>query len=229
TLTRFWHHSSKKQHADVINIQWLLPVSQLFTVKKTTETVEIEEARDRSRRSLKTRTILLTVARKLISNPNTHATILGLIWASIRFRWGVKLPEVIDRSITILSTGGLGMAMFSLGLFMGSRSSIIACGTKMTLVAMGMKFLIGPALMAACSFPLGLRGRLLKVAIVQGTLGLAHCTAGSTGLLLLDVIVTHQCNHATTRYMLGDKDSVKNNRKLHENSKKKVFKWLAIL
>lgn len=47
---------------------------------------EIEEARDRNGRSLKTRSILLTVARKLIINPNTHATILGLIWASIRFR-----------------------------------------------------------------------------------------------------------------------------------------------
>ncbi|XP_022934411.1 auxin efflux carrier component 8-like [Cucurbita pepo subsp. pepo] len=151
----------------------LAPASEATEIDITQEErakEEIEEARDRSRRSLKTRTILLTVARKLISNPNTHATILGLIWASIRFRWGVKLPEVIDRSITILSTGGLGMAMFSLGLFMGSRSSIIACGTKMTLVAMGMKFLIGPALMAACSFPLGLRGRLLKVAIVQAAL-----------------------------------------------------------
>lgn len=59
------------------------------------------------------------------------------------------------------------MAMFSLGLFMGSRTSIIACGTKMTLVAMGMKFLVGPALMAACSLALGLRGKLLRVAIVQ--------------------------------------------------------------
>ncbi|XP_022152206.1 auxin efflux carrier component 8 isoform X1 [Momordica charantia] len=131
---------------------------------------ESEEERNRNGRSLKTSSILLTVARKLIINPNTHATILGLIWASIRFRWGVKLPEVIDRSIKILSNGGLGMAMFSLGLFMGSRPSIIACGTKMTLVAMGMKFLIGPALMAACSVVLGLRGRLLKVAIVQAAL-----------------------------------------------------------
>ncbi|KAL0554944.1 hypothetical protein IC582_008874 [Cucumis melo] len=151
----------------------LAPASEATEIEITQEgraKEEIEEARDRNGRSLKTKSILLTVARKLIINPNTHATILGLIWSSIRFRWGVKLPVVIDRSISILSTGGLGMAMFSLGLFMGSRTSIIACGTKMTLVAMGMKFLMGPALMAACSLALGLRGRLLRVAIVQAAL-----------------------------------------------------------
>ncbi|KAG7022234.1 Auxin efflux carrier component 8, partial [Cucurbita argyrosperma subsp. argyrosperma] len=144
-------------------------LSEIDTTEEGLAKEEGEEARDSNGRRHKTRSILFTVARKLIYNPNTHATILGLIWASIRFRWGVKLPEVIDRSITILSTGGLGMAMFSLGLFMGSRTSIIACGTKMTLVAMGMKFLMGPALMAASSLPLGLKGRLLRVAIVQWT------------------------------------------------------------
>ncbi|XP_023529540.1 auxin efflux carrier component 8-like [Cucurbita pepo subsp. pepo] len=151
----------------------LAPASEAIEIDTTEEGLakeEGEEARDSNGRRHKTRSILFTVARKLIYNPNTHATILGLIWASIRFRWGVKLPEVIDRSITILSTGGLGMAMFSLGLFMGSRTSIIACGTKMTLVAMGMKFLMGPALMAASSLPLGLKGRLLRVAIVQAAL-----------------------------------------------------------
>jgi len=30
-------------------------------------------------------------------------------------RWGLHMPEVVNQSIEILSNGGLGMAMFSLG------------------------------------------------------------------------------------------------------------------
>lgn len=30
-------------------------------------------------------------------------------------RWAVKLPKIIEDSVTLLSDGGLGMAMFSLG------------------------------------------------------------------------------------------------------------------
>lgn len=48
---------------------------------------ESEEAQNRTaRRKFGTMHILLTVGRKLIANPNTHGTILGLIWASIQFR-----------------------------------------------------------------------------------------------------------------------------------------------
>lgn len=54
-----------------------------------------------------------------------------------------------------------------IGLFMASRPSIIACGIRMAAVAMAMKFMAGPALMAAASLSLGLRGKLLRVAIVQ--------------------------------------------------------------
>jgi auxin efflux carrier family len=50
---------------------------------------------------------------------------------------------------------------------MASNSSIIACGSRMTMVAMGLKFLVGPALMAVASIVIGLRDTTLKVAIVQ--------------------------------------------------------------
>ena len=50
---------------------------------------------------------------------------------------------------------------------MASNSSIIACGPKMTMVAMGLKFLLGPALMTVASIVIGLRDTMLKVAIVQ--------------------------------------------------------------
>lgn len=31
--------------------------------------------------------VLLTVGKKLITNPNTHASVAGLIWALIKFRY----------------------------------------------------------------------------------------------------------------------------------------------
>lgn len=80
------------------------------------------------------------------------------------------MPSVVKQSIVILSNGGLGMAMFSLGLFMASQSSVIACGTKMAVVTMALKFLMGPALMALASVAVGLRDTLLKAAIVQAAL-----------------------------------------------------------
>ncbi|KAK4603966.1 hypothetical protein RGQ29_012468 [Quercus rubra] len=133
---------------------------------------EEEEVRNGSRtsRKVKTLSILLNVGKKLIRNPNTHATLMGLIWGSIHFKWKVKMPGIVNQSITIISNGGVGMAMFSLGLFMASRPSIIACGTRMAILAMGMKFLLGPALMAASSTASGLRGIVFRTAIVQAAL-----------------------------------------------------------
>ncbi|KAK9194766.1 hypothetical protein WN944_005473 [Citrus x changshan-huyou] len=50
------------------------------------------------------------------------------------------------------------------------QPSIIACGTRMAAVAMALKFIVGPALMAASSFAIGLRGTLFKIAFVQAAL-----------------------------------------------------------
>jgi auxin efflux carrier family len=50
---------------------------------------------------------------------------------------------------------------------MASRVSVIACGTRMALVAMAMKFLMGPALMAVSSAATGLKGKVFREAIVQ--------------------------------------------------------------
>lgn len=111
-------------------------------------------------------------------------------------RLGWNLPEMIDKSIHLLSDGGLGMAMFSLGklyiytkkkkktklswleikfnltknetgLFMASQSSIIACGTKMAIITMLLKFVLGPALMIASAYCIRLKSTLFKVAILQ--------------------------------------------------------------
>jgi auxin efflux carrier family len=53
------------------------------------------------------------------------------------------------------------------GLFMALQPRIIACGNKVATFAMAVRFLTGPAVMAAASLAVGLRGTLLHVAIVQ--------------------------------------------------------------
>ncbi|KAM0016731.1 putative membrane transport protein [Helianthus debilis subsp. tardiflorus] len=120
--------------------------------------------------SVMTRLILIMVWRKLIRNPNTYSSLIGLIWALVCFRWNVTMPKIVDKSISILSDAGLGMAMFSLGLFMALQPKIIACGNKVAAFSMVVRFLIGPAVMVIASLIVRLRGNLLHVAIVQAAL-----------------------------------------------------------
>uniref|UniRef100_A0A5B7AU46 Auxin efflux carrier component n=1 Tax=Davidia involucrata TaxID=16924 RepID=A0A5B7AU46_DAVIN len=120
--------------------------------------------------SVMTRLILIMVWRKLIRNPNTYSSLIGLTWSLVSFRWNVKMPAIIAKSISILSDAGLGMAMFSLGLFMALQPRIIACGNSIAAFSMAVRFLTGPAVMAAASIAVGLRGVLLRVAIVQAAL-----------------------------------------------------------
>ncbi|CAE5963738.1 unnamed protein product [Arabidopsis arenosa] len=120
--------------------------------------------------SVMTRLILIMVWRKLIRNPNTYSSLIGLIWALVAFRWHVAMPKIIQQSISILSDAGLGMAMFSLGLFMALQPKLIACGNSVATFAMAVRFLTGPAVMAVAAIAIGLRGDLLRVAIVQAAL-----------------------------------------------------------
>ncbi|KAI3811454.1 hypothetical protein L1987_21178 [Smallanthus sonchifolius] len=133
-----------------------------------------EEPENKSHRmppaSVMTRLILIMVWRKLIRNPNTYSSLLGLIWSLVSFRWDIKMPTIVSGSIAILSDAGLGMAMFSLGLFMALQPKIIACGQRVATFSMAVRFLTGPAVMAATSIAIGLRGVLLHVAIVQAAL-----------------------------------------------------------
>ncbi|KAJ4879661.1 Auxin efflux carrier component 7 [Raphanus sativus] len=117
-----------------------------------------------------TRLILIMVWRKLIRNPSTYSSLIGLIWALVAFRWNVETPKIIQQSISILSDTGLGMAMFSLGLFMALQPRLIACGNSTATFAMAVRFLTGPAVMAVAAMAIGLRRDLLRVAIVQAAL-----------------------------------------------------------
>ncbi|WCJ42190.1 Auxin efflux carrier family protein [Euphorbia peplus] len=120
--------------------------------------------------SVMTRLILIMVWRKLIRNPNTYSSLLGVIWSLVCYRWDIQMPTIVHGSIAILSDAGLGMAMFSLGLFMALQPKIIACGKSVATFAMAVRFLTGPAVIAATSIAIGLRGPLLHVAIVQAAL-----------------------------------------------------------
>ncbi|GJW16644.1 probable auxin efflux carrier component 1b [Tanacetum coccineum] len=120
--------------------------------------------------SVMTRLILIMVWRKLIRNPNTYSSLIGLTWSLVSFKWHVEMPAIVAKSIAILSDAGLGMAMFSLGLFMALQPKIIACGNSTATFAMVVRFLAGPAVMLAASMAVGLQGTLLHVAIVQAAL-----------------------------------------------------------
>jgi len=64
----------------------------------------------------------------------------------------------------------MGMLCFLIsmtGLFMALQPRIIACGNSIAAFAMAVRFLTGPAVMAAASIAVGLKGVLLHVAIVQ--------------------------------------------------------------
>ncbi|XP_015695116.1 probable auxin efflux carrier component 8 isoform X2 [Oryza brachyantha] len=113
---------------------------------------------------------MLVVGKKLVMNPNIYACLIGIIWALISFRWHIELPLIVINSIRILSDGGLGMAMFSLGLFTALQTKIIACGAKKMLLSLAIRFFLGPALMGISSYATGMRGALLKIAIVQAAL-----------------------------------------------------------
>ncbi|KAJ4846561.1 hypothetical protein Tsubulata_013797 [Turnera subulata] len=114
--------------------------------------------------------ILTVVGRKLSRNPNTYSSILGLLWSLISFKWNVGMPSLVKNSIKIISDAGLGMAMFSLGLFMALQPRIIACGTKRAGMGMGIRFICGPIVMSAASLLVGLKGVRLRAAIVQAAL-----------------------------------------------------------
>ncbi|PON55207.1 Auxin efflux carrier [Trema orientale] len=120
--------------------------------------------------SVMTKLIFTVVWRKLVRNPNTYSSVIGIVWSLISFRWHITMPLIIKGSITILSDTGLGMSMFSLGLFMALQPEIIACGKCLALVSLAVRFLVGPAVMAGTSAAIGIRGVLLQVAIVQASL-----------------------------------------------------------
>jgi len=60
------------------------------------------------------------------------------------------------------------------GLFMALQTRLIACGKSNAIFGMVLRFLTGPAVMAVASIAVGLRGRILHIAIVQVSSSVFH-------------------------------------------------------
>ncbi|XP_059433395.1 auxin efflux carrier component 5-like [Corylus avellana] len=114
--------------------------------------------------------LIRTVWLKLARNPNSYACILGIAWAFIANRWNIKMPSIVEGSILIMSRGGTGTAMFSMGIFMALQEKLIACGPGLTVFGMVLRFIAGPAAMAIGSIAVGLHGDTLRIAIIQAAL-----------------------------------------------------------
>ncbi|XP_057801699.1 auxin efflux carrier component 5-like [Salvia miltiorrhiza] len=114
--------------------------------------------------------LIKKVSLKIAKNPNFYACILGLTWAFLSNRWHFSMPNIVEESVLILSRAGTGTTMFNMGLFMASQEKVLACGAKLTIIGMALKFIADPVAMALASFAVGLRGEVLRVAIIQAAL-----------------------------------------------------------
>ena len=72
---------------------------------------------------------------------------------------GIESQPILHQSFQLFN----GFA----GLFMALQPKIIACGKTVAAFSMAVRFLTGPAVMAASSIAVGLRGVLLHIAVVQ--------------------------------------------------------------
>ncbi|XP_072973561.1 auxin efflux carrier component 5-like [Typha angustifolia] len=141
--------------------------SQVMLVESSTVN-DVEEKSEIVSRPFRS---LMKIARfKLALNPNVYAGILGITWAFIANRWRFQMPSIIEGSVLIMSRAGTGMAMFSMGLFMALQEKIIACGPLLTVFGMVLKLVAGPAAAAIGAMALGLRGDVLRLAIIQAAL-----------------------------------------------------------
>ncbi|XP_022852278.1 auxin efflux carrier component 5-like [Olea europaea var. sylvestris] len=114
--------------------------------------------------------LMKTVWSKLAKNPNSYACSLGIIWALLANRWNLQMPSILEGSILIMSRAGGGVAMFTMGLFMALQEKVIACGIRLTLLGMVLRFVVGPISMAIGCFVLRLHGDIFRVAIIEAAL-----------------------------------------------------------
>ncbi|KAI4364615.1 hypothetical protein MLD38_020682 [Melastoma candidum] len=114
--------------------------------------------------------LLRLVGSKMAVNPNSYASIIGIVWAFASNRCHVQLPSIMDGCILIMSRAGTGTAMFSMGIFMALQEKVMSCGASLTIFGMVLRFIAGPAAMAIGAMAVGLHGDVLRVAIIQAAL-----------------------------------------------------------
>ncbi|XP_062196643.1 probable auxin efflux carrier component 5c [Phragmites australis] len=111
-----------------------------------------------------------TVGLKLTWNPNVYASVLGVVWACAAYRWNLAMPGIVRGSLQVMSKTGTGMSMFSMGLFMAQQERMIACGAALAALGMVLRFVAGPLAALVGAVALGLRGDVLRLAIIQAAL-----------------------------------------------------------
>ncbi|XP_034585481.1 probable auxin efflux carrier component 5a [Setaria viridis] len=111
--------------------------------------------------------LVKVVLYKLGRNPNTYASVGGIIWACIANRLQISLPIIIENSIGIMARCGNGLAMFSMGLFMAQQDKLIPCGLSLTFLGLVLKFILDPSMVTSGSVAVGLHGDVVRVAIIQ--------------------------------------------------------------
>ncbi|KAG9149821.1 hypothetical protein Leryth_023638 [Lithospermum erythrorhizon] len=114
--------------------------------------------------------LLKTVSYKVLRNPNCFACYVSVIWGLVAYRWHFHMPEVIDGCIKIVAKAGACVAMFSMGLFMAVQPKIVACGSGLTIVAMVLRFVVGPAAMVIASLVVRLHGDIFRASFIQAAL-----------------------------------------------------------
>ncbi|TVU04954.1 hypothetical protein EJB05_48099, partial [Eragrostis curvula] len=116
--------------------------------------------------------IVKTVGMKLARNPNVYASVLGVAWACVAYRWHLSMPGIVTGSLQIMSSTGTAMSMFSMGtrLFMAQQEKTIACGAGLAALGMALRFVAGPVATMVGAVALGLRGDVLRLAIIQAAL-----------------------------------------------------------
>ncbi|KAL6661070.1 hypothetical protein ACP70R_000454 [Stipagrostis hirtigluma subsp. patula] len=121
-------------------------------------------------RTIRVAPMVRAVALKLARNPNVYGSVLGVAWACIAYRWRVGMPGIVTGSLQVMSKTGTGMSMFSMGLFMAQQEKVIACGARLAALGMALRFVAGPVATLVGAVALGLRGDVLRLAIIQAAL-----------------------------------------------------------
>uniref|UniRef100_A0A453RM85 Auxin efflux carrier component n=1 Tax=Aegilops tauschii subsp. strangulata TaxID=200361 RepID=A0A453RM85_AEGTS len=133
--------------------------------------LDVEAAPPTGGRRIRLWLMASTVGMKLARNPNVYASVLGVAWACIAYRY-VRTPGIVTGSLQVMSRTGTGMSMFSMGLFMAQQERIVACGGGLAALGMVLRFVAGPlaALAGAGAVAFGLRGDVLRFVIIQAAL-----------------------------------------------------------
>ncbi|EMS56061.1 putative auxin efflux carrier component 4 [Triticum urartu] len=132
--------------------------------------MDVEAAPPTGGRRIRLWPMASTVGMKLARNPNVYASVLGVAWACIAYRWRIGMPGVVTGSLQVMSRTGTGMSMFSMGLFMAQQERIVACGGGLAALGMVLRFVAGPLSALAGAAAFGLRGDVLRFAIIQAAL-----------------------------------------------------------